>query len=351
MVHEVDPRELFSRYEGNPIIKASAFPRMVNAAFNPAAVMFEGQTLLLMRVEDRSGLSRLVVATSDDGFTDWEVDDEPGDRAGSRLLRGAVGRRGSPDHARRRRGISHRLHGLLTRRTARVPRDHDRLPNVQEARGDPVSRGQGRGAPPAEVRRSMGPDPPTGIPRRRTRRAHLALLEPRPASLGGLADPASRSQGRVVGRRQDRARAAAAPHRSGVARLLSRRARDGVRLDLPARIGAPRPGRSHRGDRPGERVGLRTPHDLRTIGRRPRRRVPVRLDPRRGRRHGADVLRGRGQRRLRRDRQRPRPPRAPVEPPGGQGVGGADGSTSRPSERSRARLPWPPAGTASLERE
>ena len=76
MVHEVDPRELFSRYEGNPIIKAAAFPRMVNAVFNPAAVMFEGQTLLLMRVEDRSGLSRLVVATSDNGFTDWEVDDD-----------------------------------------------------------------------------------------------------------------------------------------------------------------------------------------------------------------------------------------------------------------------------------
>src|SRR5882672_7974594 len=74
MVHEVDPRELFTRYEGNPIIKAAAFPTMVNAAFNPAAVSFEGQTLLLIRVEDRTGLSRLVVATSDDGFTDWNVD-------------------------------------------------------------------------------------------------------------------------------------------------------------------------------------------------------------------------------------------------------------------------------------
>jgi predicted GH43/DUF377 family glycosyl hydrolase len=78
MVHEVDPRELFSRYEGNPIIKPAAFPSMVNAAFNPAAVSFEGQTLLLIRVEDRTGLSRLVVATSDDGFTDWEIDVDRG---------------------------------------------------------------------------------------------------------------------------------------------------------------------------------------------------------------------------------------------------------------------------------
>ncbi len=258
MVHEVDPRELFSRYEGNPIIKAAAFPRMVNAVFNPAAVMFEGQTLLLMRVEDRSGLSRLVVATSDNGFTDWEVDDDRAIVPRSRLLRGAVGRRGPEDHTRRRRGISHRLYGLLTRRTAGLPRDHERLPHVQETRGDPVSRGQGRGTPPAEVRGSMGPDPPSGVPRRRTRRAYLALLEPRSASLGGFADPASRTQGRVVGRREDRTRAAAAPHRPGVARLLSRRACHGVRLDLPARVGAPRPGRSHRGDRPGQRVGLRT---------------------------------------------------------------------------------------------
>jgi predicted GH43/DUF377 family glycosyl hydrolase len=78
MAHEPDPRELFLRYEGNPIITASSFPRMVNAVFNPAAVVYEGETLLLVRVEDRSGLSRLVVATSRDGFTDWKVDMDRG---------------------------------------------------------------------------------------------------------------------------------------------------------------------------------------------------------------------------------------------------------------------------------
>ena len=78
MSHEVDPRELFSRFDGNPIIKPADFSRMVNAAFNPAAVSFEGQTLLLIRVEDRTGLSRLVVATSDDGFTDWQIDIDRG---------------------------------------------------------------------------------------------------------------------------------------------------------------------------------------------------------------------------------------------------------------------------------
>jgi predicted GH43/DUF377 family glycosyl hydrolase len=69
-----DPRELFQRYEGNPLIRASDFPRMVNATFNPAAVEIEGETLLLVRVEERSGLSHLAVATSANGRTGWVLD-------------------------------------------------------------------------------------------------------------------------------------------------------------------------------------------------------------------------------------------------------------------------------------
>ena len=74
MVHEGDSRELFTRYPLNPIITAAQFPKVVNAVLNPAATMFEGETLLLLRVEDRSGISRLVVATSADGFTGWQID-------------------------------------------------------------------------------------------------------------------------------------------------------------------------------------------------------------------------------------------------------------------------------------
>lgn len=70
---EVDARELFTRYPGNPVLCASDFPFIVNAVFNPGAVEFEGQTLLLVRVEDRSGLSDIMVATSADGFDDWTV--------------------------------------------------------------------------------------------------------------------------------------------------------------------------------------------------------------------------------------------------------------------------------------
>jgi predicted GH43/DUF377 family glycosyl hydrolase len=74
MTNGIHPGELFRRYEGNPILWPSDFPNMVNAVFNPGAVVFEDETLLLVRVEDRSGLSSLHVATSGDGRTNWVVD-------------------------------------------------------------------------------------------------------------------------------------------------------------------------------------------------------------------------------------------------------------------------------------
>ncbi len=74
MSHEADPRELLRRYPGNPVLGPRHFPKMVNAVFNPGATLFEGRTLLLLRVEDRTGISSLVVATSEDGLTGWEVD-------------------------------------------------------------------------------------------------------------------------------------------------------------------------------------------------------------------------------------------------------------------------------------
>lgn len=71
---KADPRELLQRYSGNPILRPHDFPKMVNAVFNPGATVIDGRTLLLLRVEYRTGLSSLVTATSDDGLTDWEID-------------------------------------------------------------------------------------------------------------------------------------------------------------------------------------------------------------------------------------------------------------------------------------
>jgi predicted GH43/DUF377 family glycosyl hydrolase len=78
MIRMHHPREIFRRFEGNPILTAMDVPDMVNAVFNPAAVMVGSETVLLVRVEERSGLSRLNVARSADGYTDWVVDPDHG---------------------------------------------------------------------------------------------------------------------------------------------------------------------------------------------------------------------------------------------------------------------------------
>ena len=71
---------LFERYPGNPILTAADWPYTVNAVFNPGAARFDSDTVLLARVEDRSGLSHLCIARSSDGLQDWKVD------AGRRLI-------------------------------------------------------------------------------------------------------------------------------------------------------------------------------------------------------------------------------------------------------------------------
>lgn len=73
-MNDVHPRELLQRCPDNPILKASDFPKMVNAVFNPGATMFADETLLLVRVEMRNGLSHLAVVTSSDGRTNWKID-------------------------------------------------------------------------------------------------------------------------------------------------------------------------------------------------------------------------------------------------------------------------------------
>jgi beta-1,2-mannobiose phosphorylase / 1,2-beta-oligomannan phosphorylase len=70
-------KELFERHPSNPILSPSDWPTAVNAVFNPAAAVVDGQTVLLVRVEDRRGISYLHVARSPDGIGDWVIDPEP----------------------------------------------------------------------------------------------------------------------------------------------------------------------------------------------------------------------------------------------------------------------------------
>ncbi len=67
----------FQRHDDNPILTAADIPYPANSVFNAAAAMVDGETLLLLRVEDHRGLSHLTVARSADGRGDWRVDRSP----------------------------------------------------------------------------------------------------------------------------------------------------------------------------------------------------------------------------------------------------------------------------------
>jgi predicted GH43/DUF377 family glycosyl hydrolase len=69
-----NPRALFTRWPGNPILTAHDLSEPVNSVFNPGAVRFRGETLLIMRAEGFSGHSRFVIARSADGIANWQVD-------------------------------------------------------------------------------------------------------------------------------------------------------------------------------------------------------------------------------------------------------------------------------------
>jgi predicted GH43/DUF377 family glycosyl hydrolase len=68
---------LFVRVPANPIITPADVPYTANAVFNPGAATVDGETVLLMRVEDKRGISSLYVARSDDGITGWRFDKKP----------------------------------------------------------------------------------------------------------------------------------------------------------------------------------------------------------------------------------------------------------------------------------
>jgi predicted GH43/DUF377 family glycosyl hydrolase len=70
-------RELFVRHPANPILTADDWPYPVNVVFNPAAAQLEGETIVLVRVEDLTGISHLSVARSANGIDGWTIDPEP----------------------------------------------------------------------------------------------------------------------------------------------------------------------------------------------------------------------------------------------------------------------------------
>lgn len=69
--------DIFTRHPLNPIITADQLPYRANSVFNPGVGLVNGETLLLIRVEDLRGISHLLVARSTDGVTNWRFEQTP----------------------------------------------------------------------------------------------------------------------------------------------------------------------------------------------------------------------------------------------------------------------------------
>ena len=67
----------FRRHPGNPILTAKDLPYVANSVFNAGATRVGDEIVLLMRVEDRRGISHLSVARSANGVSDWRIDENP----------------------------------------------------------------------------------------------------------------------------------------------------------------------------------------------------------------------------------------------------------------------------------
>ena len=69
---------LFTRHTDNPILSRKNWPYPINSVFNAGAVLLpDGDTLLLCRVEDRTGMSHLCAARSANGINGWRIDPQP----------------------------------------------------------------------------------------------------------------------------------------------------------------------------------------------------------------------------------------------------------------------------------
>jgi len=69
--------DIFTRHPANPIITADSLPYRANSVFNPGAAKVNGDTLLLIRVEDLRGISHLTVGRSLNGATGWRFESTP----------------------------------------------------------------------------------------------------------------------------------------------------------------------------------------------------------------------------------------------------------------------------------
>jgi len=67
----------FVRVGQGPILTRRDLPFTANAVFNPGVAETDGEVVLLLRIEDRQGLSHVRVARSANGVDSWKIADQP----------------------------------------------------------------------------------------------------------------------------------------------------------------------------------------------------------------------------------------------------------------------------------
>ena len=70
-------KPIFKRAPENPILTPRDIPFSAEAVLNPGAAECNGQIVLLLRIEDATGYSSIYVARSDNGVSNWQIDDKP----------------------------------------------------------------------------------------------------------------------------------------------------------------------------------------------------------------------------------------------------------------------------------
>ena len=67
----------FIRHGQQPLLTAQDFPFQANGVLNPGVAEVDGEVLLLVRIENRQGISHVRVARSRNGIDHWQIDDTP----------------------------------------------------------------------------------------------------------------------------------------------------------------------------------------------------------------------------------------------------------------------------------
>jgi beta-1,4-mannooligosaccharide/beta-1,4-mannosyl-N-acetylglucosamine phosphorylase len=70
-------KEIFRRVGQKPLIAPGDLPFKANGVLNPGVAALDGEVVLLLRIEDRRGISEIRVARSANGIDGWRIDDHP----------------------------------------------------------------------------------------------------------------------------------------------------------------------------------------------------------------------------------------------------------------------------------